>query len=141
MKANEGGRSSAGRRPSGPQSPRRRETGDDRLRLVVARAGRAARSRRQRRQRPRPSGEIGGRAGLVDEDEFGWIKIELAGEPVPALLQNVRRRCSAREAGSRKPKYDSKLLILSILLTERARAAASALGRPLVNGFSDFCRR
>ena len=35
------------------------------------------------------SSEIGGSAGLVDEDEFGWIKIELAGEPVPALLQNV----------------------------------------------------
>jgi hypothetical protein len=33
-----------------------------------------------------PSSEIGGSAGLVDEDEFRWIKIELAGEPVPALL-------------------------------------------------------
>ena len=37
-----------------------------------------------------PSSEIGGSAGLVDEDEFRWIKIGLAGEPVPALLQNVR---------------------------------------------------
>ncbi len=27
---------------------------------------------------------------LVDEDEFRGIKIELGGEPVPALLQNVR---------------------------------------------------
>ena len=36
------------------------------------------------------SSEIGGSAGLVDEDEFGGIKIELGGEPVPALLQNVR---------------------------------------------------
>ena len=39
---------------------------------------------------PMLSREIGGSAGLVDEDEFGGIKIELAGEPVPALLQNVR---------------------------------------------------
>ena len=36
------------------------------------------------------SRETGGSAGLVDEDEFGGIKIELAGEPVPALPQNVR---------------------------------------------------
>jgi hypothetical protein len=35
------------------------------------------------------SSEIGGSAGLIDEDEFGGIKIELGGEPVPALLQNV----------------------------------------------------
>src|SRR5271157_102754 len=37
-----------------------------------------------------PSSEIGGSAGLVDEDEFRGIKIELGGEPVPALHQNVR---------------------------------------------------
>ena len=36
------------------------------------------------------SSETGGSAGLVDEDEFRGIKIELEGEPVPALLQNVR---------------------------------------------------
>ena len=36
------------------------------------------------------SSETGGSAGLVDEDEFRRIKIELGGEPVPALLQNVR---------------------------------------------------
>jgi hypothetical protein len=36
------------------------------------------------------SSETGGSAGLVDEDEFRGIKIELGGEPVPALLQNVR---------------------------------------------------
>jgi hypothetical protein len=36
------------------------------------------------------SSEIGGSAGLVDEDEFRGIKIELGGEPVPALLQNIR---------------------------------------------------
>jgi hypothetical protein len=36
------------------------------------------------------SSEIGGSAGLIDEDEFRGIKIELGGEPVPALLQNVR---------------------------------------------------
>jgi hypothetical protein len=32
------------------------------------------------------SSEIGGSAGLVDEDEFCGIEIELGGEPVPALL-------------------------------------------------------
>ena len=36
------------------------------------------------------SSETGGSAGLVDEDEFRGIKIELGGEPVPALLQNIR---------------------------------------------------
>ena len=34
--------------------------------------------------------EIGGSASLVDEDEFCGIEIELCGEPIPALLQNVR---------------------------------------------------
>ena len=36
------------------------------------------------------SRETAGSAGLVDKDEFRGIKIELGGEPVPALLQNVR---------------------------------------------------
>jgi hypothetical protein len=39
---------------------------------------------------PTRSSKIGGSAGLVDEDEFRGFKIELGGEPVPALLQNVR---------------------------------------------------
>ncbi len=52
--------------------------------------GAAARTRRPRRQRPCLRGEVGGSAGFADEDAFGWIKIELAGEPVRALLQNVR---------------------------------------------------
>ena len=36
------------------------------------------------------SSETGESAGLVDEDKFRGIKIELGGEPVRALLQNVR---------------------------------------------------
>ena len=34
--------------------------------------------------------EIGGSAGLIDENEFCWIEIELGGEPFLALLQDVR---------------------------------------------------
>jgi hypothetical protein len=50
----------------------------------------AARSRRPRQQPPMCSSEIDGSAGLIDKEQFRGIKIELGGEPVPALLQNVR---------------------------------------------------
>ena len=33
---------------------------------------------------------FGGSAGFVDEDEPRRIELEMAGEPVPTLLQNVR---------------------------------------------------
>ena len=65
------------------------QAGDERDRLVMAvRNGGAQPS-------PAPTTsafarQIGGGAGLVDEDELRRIEIELAREPVPALLQNVR---------------------------------------------------
>ena len=34
--------------------------------------------------------QIAGGPGLIDENERPWIEIELLGEPLPALLQNVR---------------------------------------------------
>jgi hypothetical protein len=50
----------------------------------------AARNRRPRRQRPLFARQVGGSPSLVDEDEFQRIEVGLPGEPVPALLQNVR---------------------------------------------------
>jgi hypothetical protein len=45
-----------------------------------------------------PSSVIGGSACLVDNNEFGWIKIELAGEPV------LRRTCLSAPANPPRPR-------------------------------------
>jgi len=71
------------RKPSKPQTGNER----DRLVMAVRDGGPHAPSAPAASML---SSETGGSAGLVDEDEFRGIKIELGGEPVPALLQNVR---------------------------------------------------
>ena len=72
------------------RKPSKAQTGNERDRLVMAMRGMGGPQSPSAPAAPMLSREIGGSAGLVDEDEFGGIKIELAGEPVPALLQNVR---------------------------------------------------
>ena len=65
------------------------DAGDERDRLVMAVRNRGAQTS------PSPAAsvfarQIGGSAGLIDENEFQRIEVGLPGEPVPALLQNVR---------------------------------------------------
>ena len=65
------------------------DAGDERDRLVMAVRNRGA------QPSPSPAAsafarQIGGSAGLIDENEFQRIEVGLPGEPVPALLQNVR---------------------------------------------------
>ena len=43
--------------------------------------------------------QIGGSAGLIEEDEFRGIEIELPSEPSPTPLQNVRPPLFARVRG------------------------------------------
>ena len=65
------------------------DAGDERDRLVMAMRNGGA----QPSSAPATSAfarQIGGSPSLVDEDEFQRIEVGLPGEPVPALLQNVR---------------------------------------------------
>ena len=71
------------------RKPSKAQTGNERDRLVMAVRDGGPQSPSAPAASMRSS-ETGGSAGLVDEDEFRGIKIELGGEPVPALLQNVR---------------------------------------------------
>lgn len=65
------------------------QTGDERDRFVMAvRDGDAQPPSSP--AAPPFARQIGGSAGLIDENEFCGIKIELSGKPLLASLQNVR---------------------------------------------------
>lgn len=68
---------------------RKAHTSDERDFFILTMWGATA----QRSSSPAPfafAREIDRSASLVEEDEFCEIKIELSGEPIPALLQIVR---------------------------------------------------